>query len=304
MKRAELNWTLLPPDNTRREALTRSLCSQYRDCLERGTLATTLCTRRIDYLQVGNQKNPVLFAGAFHGMEWLTTLLLLRFTANLCKAYHMGKKIAGVDVAPFLRRRGLVVVPCVNPDGVEIALHGTVAAGPFCELVYHASHGDPSTWQANARGVDLNHNYPADWEALHHMEQKAGILGPAPTRYGGAYPESEPETQGMIGLCRAKQFHHALAFHSQGEEIYWNYGPYTPERAELMARVMATSSGYLVSEPEGLACGGGFKDWFITEFHRPAFTIEIGKGQNPLPLSDLDEIYYTLEEMMVLSVIM
>ena len=91
---------------------------------------------------------------------------------------------------------------------------------------------------------------------------------------------------------------------SQGEEIYWDFGERTPEKSRLMAQVLAASSGYEMSEPEAIATGGGFKDWFISCFCRPAFTIEIGKGENPLPLSDLPGIHRTLEEMLVFSIIM
>ena len=35
----------------------------------------------------------------------------------------------------------------------------------------------------------------------------------------------------------------------------------------------------------------GYKDWFIQEFRKPGFTIELGVGVNPLPLSQFDEIY-------------
>ena len=35
----------------------------------------------------------------------------------------------------------------------------------------------------------------------------------------------------------------------------------------------------------------GYKDWFIQAFRRPGFTIEVGSGTNPLPLSQFDEIY-------------
>ena len=34
----------------------------------------------------------------------------------------------------------------------------------------------------------------------------------------------------------------------------------------------------------------GFKDWFLQVFKRPAFTIEAGLGENPLPASQLPEI--------------
>ena len=35
----------------------------------------------------------------------------------------------------------------------------------------------------------------------------------------------------------------------------------------------------------------GYKDWFILQFDLPGYTIEVGKGTNPLPLSQFDEIY-------------
>ena len=35
----------------------------------------------------------------------------------------------------------------------------------------------------------------------------------------------------------------------------------------------------------------GYKDWFIQEFRKPGFTIELGLGVNPLPISQFDEIY-------------
>ena len=117
-------------------------------------------------------------------------------------------------------------------------------------------------------------------------------------------PESEIETQLLTNLCRKVNFRHVIAFHSQGEEIYWNYKDYTPKKSFLMANILGKTSGYKVSEPEGLAVGGGFKDWFIKEFKKPAFTIEIGKGKNPLPIDDIVDVYKKLEKALVFSTIM
>ena len=58
------------------------------------------------------------------------------------------------------------------------SLHGSAAAGEYRELVHNVSCGDTSRWQANARGVDLNHNFNAGWEALHTLEQEQGIYHP------------------------------------------------------------------------------------------------------------------------------
>lgn len=298
-----INWTGFVPDAQGRERLISTLCLLHPS-VSRQVLGKSLCGRSIDLLQLGAGDDPVLLCGAFHGMEWLTSLLLLRFTAQMAAALETGALISEIKLGDFLRRRGVMVIPCVNPDGVEISIHGSAAAGECRELVHNASRGDASRWQANARGVDLNHNFNAGWEALHALEQQQGIHCPAPTRYGGEYPESEPESRLLCDFCRSQYFRHALAFHSQGEEIYWDFGEHTPEKSRLMAQVMAASSGYKMSEPEALATGGGFKDWFISYLHRPAFTIEIGKGKNPLPLSDLPNIHQTLEEMLVFSVIM
>lgn len=268
------------------------------------TLGKSVLGRPIWTLQLGEQRERVLFAAAFHGMEWLTCSLLLCFAEELCFALDSGLDMADIDVRRALLGRGLVIVPCVNPDGVEICLHGADAALSLRDSVLQCCGGNTAHWQANARGVDLNHNYDAGWYILRRLEIDAGITAPAPTRFGGYAPESEPETQLMTALCRSVPFRHALAFHSQGEEIYWQYGNTVPRNAALMARVLATTSGYRAAAPEGLAAHGGFKDWFISEFGRPAFTVEVGRGQNPLPLSDLPALYGRLREMLTLAAIM
>lgn len=292
------------PDEAYRLRLLDDIVKRY-PFMEINCLSKSLCGREIHTIEIGSKKEQILLLAAFHGMEWLSSLLLLHFTRRLGSAIKLGQRISDVEIELFLMERGVCIVPCVNPDGVEISLHGSYAAGPYWRYVDEISKGDfRTTWQANARGVDINHNFDADWESVHELEQRSGIIGPAPTRYGGTQPESEPETMAVVSLCNRSNFRHALAFHSQGEEIYWNYGSNTPERSELMAKVFAVSSGYKVSEPEGLAVGGGFKDWFIMKKKRPGFTIEVGHGQNPLPLTDLPSIYRGLEEMLVLSLIM
>ena len=246
----------------------------------------------------------MLYAGAFHAQEWLTSLVLLRFVERLCQALDAGGDLAGMDCRKAFLGRGLVVIPCVNPDGVEIALTGAQAAGDLTDEVLRISSGDISSWNANARGVDINHNFDAGWHIVQQLERAMGIDGPAPRRYGGESPASEPETQAIVNLCGQVSFRSVLALHSQGEEIYWKYGEHTPHEAALMARVLAMASGYELKTPETISSHGGFKDWFIEKYCRPGFTVEMGKGQNPLPLTELDTIYDRLEEMLMLGVVM
>ncbi len=262
------------------------------------------CGRKIEALSIGNPEEQILFCGAFHGMESITTYILLKFLDNLCDTVRTGGNLSEICVERFLKRRGLVVVPCVNPDGVEIASRGAMSSGRYEKFVERVSRGNTEKWQANANGVDINHNFDAQWEQLHRLEGENGIKSGAMTRYGGEYAHSEPETKAIVNYCKSRNIRHALAFHSQGEEIYWEFGKKTPPRAKLMANIMSKSSGYELSHAQGLAQGGGFKDWFIEEFKKPAFTIEVGKGENPLPFEDKEDIYEKLEEMMTLSIIM
>ena len=243
--------------------------------------------KEIPALGMGRLKNASLFVGATHGEEWLTSLLLMRFAWEIAAAWtDEAPSFAGVT-----RVKGLFIVPMLNPDGVEIALDGPRKAGPFrdqTEPLYRANGGK---WQANARGVDLNHNFDAGWNILREMETVSGITGPAATRYGGPYPHSEPETRGIINLIYAFQPRRLYSFHSQGEEIFWEYGGLQVPQAESIARALSALSGYTLVKNSGLASHGGLKDWFIQEFRRPGFTIEIGKGENPLPIEDLEPIY-------------
>lgn len=287
---------------TREAAIGRLLIDHA--FLSRDTIGESRCARPIDLLSVGNRRKQVLFAAGFHGMEWITTMLMLRFVDELCGCVKMGRSMCGIRVGTFLNRRGLAVIPCVNPDGVEIQIHGSESAGSYRDAVERACGGNTSRWQANAAGVDINHNFSAGWEELKKLELENGINAPAPTRYGGSSPESEPESRTIASYCRTGSISHALAFHSQGEEIYWSYGDYHEPEALRMAKLMSHSSGYKLGEAEGLACGGGFKDWFVDKFRRPAFTVEIGKGKNPLPAEQLDSIYEGLREMLVLAVVL
>lgn len=106
-----------------------------------------------------------------------------------------------------------------------------------------------------------------------------------------------------MNYCIKQNFSRCYAFHSQGREIYYTFGDETPKDSKTMARLLARTCNYKLSTPPSIADGGGFKDWFIHRFNKPGFTFEIGKGENPLPLSDLEEEYKILQKALCLAVI-
>ncbi len=288
--------------------LCLALCGRYR--FLRGSVAGhSACGREIPLLQLSAPGGEpiaerVLIAAAFHAQEWLTALCALRLCEEMCIALAGGLSLCGVSLERALRGRQVLWLPLVNPDGVDIALHGSVTAGDYAAAVYDGGGDTPGLWQANARGVDINHNFNAGWAQMQALAEKNGKNCPGARRYPGVSPESEPETRAVTDLCRRLTPRHVVALHSQGEEIYWDYGDHTPPQGRVMAQVMATVSGYAVAAPTGYASYGGFKDWFIDCYHRPGFTIELGRGKNPLPLSDFEPLYHKAREMLLLSLLL
>ncbi|MGI6120216.1 MAG: M14 family metallopeptidase [Desulfosporosinus sp.] len=255
-------------------------------------------------LKLGNGPVEVFYNGAHHALEWITALLLLKFTENFAKAYAKGRQIRGYDLKEIWRQNTIYILPMVNPDGVDLVLQGLQRDNPFYEQLIAWNNGRmdfASVWQANIKGVDLNHNYDASWELSKQAEPAYGIHGPGPTRFSGTHPESEPESKAVADFTRNHNFKLVLAYHSQGEEIYWTYQDKTPAESERIGELFARLSGYALAEPTGITSFAGYKDWFIDKFRKPGFTMEVGLGKNPLPISQFPKIYQDNEEILLVA---
>ena len=73
--------------------------------------------------------------------------------------------------------------------------------------------------------------------------------------------------------------------------IYWRFLDYEPANSRAIAELFASVSGYAVEETPYASGFAGYKDWFIQNFDRPGYTIEAGRGVNPLPLGQFDQIF-------------
>ncbi len=261
------------------------------DFITVSSIGKSLVGRELPLVSIGKGYKKVLYVGSHHGMEWITSLLLLKYIEEYCSAIKRGGRLFGIDCEGLFEMRTVNIVPMLNPDGIELHTSGGDAQNPLTERLNRACGGDYSKWQANGRGVDLNHNYNAGFDEYKRLETEMGITGEAPTRFSGQYPESEPETAAMCSLIRATAPSLLFALHTQGGEIYYDFNSSIPPRGEAIARRMANITGYRLAKPEHAASFGGLKDWFISEFNLPAYTIECGRGENPLPISDCEMIY-------------
>ena len=116
-------------------------------------------------------------------------------------------------------------------------------------------------------------------------------------------PLVTPEALALYNFTLFHNFRLILAYHTQGKEIYWQFQNYAPSEAEQVGRLFENVSGYRLADVPLESSFAGYKDWFLQEYRRPGYTIEAGIGQNPLPISQFNEIYEDNLGILVLGAI-
>lgn len=287
--------TDVPVTSQRVQKLIGQLTAQY-PFLRAENLTNTAFGRPVTALVLGNGPRKVLYTAAHHANEWLTTYLLLKFTEELAQAIQDGGRIYGVSAQNIAKAATIYLVPLVDPDGVDLVT-GAIAPG---SLEYAIARGladnypdiaFPEGWKANLLGVDLNLQYPAGWQRARQIKFSQGYDRPGPRDFVGRAPLTQLESRALAEFTQQTDPALVLAFHSQGREIYWQFGGYDIPGARALGEDFARTSGYTLADTPEASAYAGYKDWFIQDFQRPGYTIEVGQGENPLPLSQFDEIY-------------
>ena len=272
------------------EEAIRLLAEMYG--FRREQLTTTAWGRPVTALVAGTGERKVLFTAAHHANEWITAPLLLRFAEELGK----GGKLYGVDADIILRNSTVHLIPMVDPDGVDLV---TGAIGPgSLEYEQAAALADyypqipfPEGWKANLLGVDLNLQYPAGWLQAREIKFAQGYDRPGPRDFVGRAPQAQRESIALAEYTEAVDPALVLAYHTQGQVIYWQYQDLEVPGARELAEEFSKVSGYALEDVPYASGFAGYKDWFIRRFRRPGFTVEAGLGENPLPIGQFDKIY-------------
>ncbi len=267
-------------------------------------LGETMMGRGIPILSLGEGDRALLFVGAQRAKEWMTSLLLLRWLREICELFATNGKIFRYHIGYLLSTRRIILIPMLNPDGVEYHLHGVSEGNVLYDRLRSMNDGneDFSDWQANARGVDLSHNYSVGFAMQKEKERREGILGGAPMGFAGESSESEPE---VGALCNYLRYHRDIRavfdLQTTGETIEYASHGRTAPRSQSMAKALSDFSEYRLAPMENEGEFGRLSDFCIVERNLPAFTVRCGKGEAPLPLSEAFYLYTRLRKMLFLS---
>lgn len=190
------------------EAFMQSLADAHPDVAETFVVGNSLEGRPIRGIRIhnpnGGSGNPdVLYHGAIHAREWITTMAC---------AYIMDTLLAGYgsdpDLTALVDKVNFHIIPVMNVDG------------------YSYTWTNDRMWRKNRRnngggefGVDLNRNYSVGWGG----EGSSGRTGSE--TYRGTAPFSEPESQVMRDYQLAlPNFQGFIDIHSYGQLILQPYG--------------------------------------------------------------------------------
>ena len=262
------------------ERRLRELAERYPEVTLR-SLTVTPGNRPVTAVKVGTGSRRVLVTAAHHANEWITAVLILEFLEKNMEAILE----SGAT---------LWAVPLVNPDGVDLVTGAATAEEVAAAKKLAENYPGipfPEGWKADLMGVDLNLQYPAGWLQAREIKFMQGYDRPGPRDFVGAYPLSRPESRALADFTEEIQPALVLAYHTQGQEIYWQFEDIFVPGAKELGEEFAVLSGYRLADTPYNSSFAGFKDWFIQYFRRPGYTIEAGVGENPLPMDQLPEIY-------------
>ncbi len=252
--------------------------------------------RPIRTLVMGNGPRKVIYTAAHHANEWITAYILLQFAEELARAIQSGGRVYGVPAQTIQNAATIYMVPMVDPDGVDLVTGAIEKGSVEYEIARALSENYPDIpfpdgWKANLMGVDLNLQYPAGWLQARDIKFAQGYTRPGPRDYVGRSPLGQLESRALAGYTQAIEPDLVLAYHTQGQVIYWQFKDIEVPGARAYGEEFARLSGYELADTPYESAWAGYKDWFIQQFRKPGYTIEVGLGENPLPLSQFDDIY-------------
>lgn len=253
----------------------RALTDRYQ-VAHASVLTRSILGRDIPLITLGNGKHAVLYVGAHHGTDGMTAGILLDFIADYLEQRERGATVYGYPMKYLFEERRIYIVPMLNPDGVDYAVHGVQRDNPLYHRVLNMEGAeDFKGWKANARGVDLHHNYEAGF--FEYRKERPKQTGAA-LDYGGEFPESEPETAALARFLRLQreEIVGVLSLHLRGKEIICSCGDHLSAKTMAVGRVLSRMTGYRLVRPEGVSAFGSLSDWCITKLGRPAYTVRCG----------------------------
>lgn len=296
----------------------KKLVKQYDGILHNVTIGRSHGNRDIVMLGLGVGRHYMTVCAGVHARENINPIVLLKIIEYYADLYvnHKQQKqnlkrkllyqkqhlkaeyeqmLYGACIYELLQTFTILFVPILNPDGYMISLDGYDSIDDrFLREKCIEMKIPAEEWKYNARGVDLNRNFPSRlWRKKSDQDHTA----------------SENETQALIYLFQAYRSKGFLDLHSRGKQIYYYRNQmddrYNAKQSEIAGRLRKITS-YTLMPPDSETVtgdsGGNTVHYFSEQFQKPALTIETVDEEATFPLdawyrfSTFEELKFVISE--------
>ncbi len=237
--------------------------------------------REIWCLRIGSAYagKKLVIDAAIHAREWKNTQVLMRQAEEILREYN--------DHRDHFRNAGIYLIPMDNPDGVTISQYGYKGIRNKKLQKKIKKIGHFRRWKNNARGVNLNNNFPAGFSVKKKKKPDAAT-------YSGKKAGSEKETKALMKFIQRIKPDTVLNLHSTGSVLYWDFnvkGTLHDKQYQLAKKIKSFNNYRMIPKSASTEERGGFADWLVYEKKIPSVTIETGSVACPLPHSQYRSIY-------------
>ena len=271
------------------------LANTYPDLVSVFSIGTSAEGRDIMAFTLGKGSKRVVMCASMHAREYISTNFIMYMADSYALGYVNNETRDGYSIRQSLDNVTLVIIPMVNPDGINLAQHGyeSTKNSEYLSGLKTNSFGYRG-WKANSNGVDLNNNFDILW----YSKGKPSFSG-----YSGPYAASEPETQAMQNFINDADYEIFASFHTQGQVLYWMDSicdqtlkqKFKPHIDRICREI-----GFTEMPPDTSVGYSGYMTDYVRYFRKKmAMTIELCPyvGDYPYPETEFDKIAYPVRNI-------
>lgn len=243
----------------------QKLVNKYPDLIKTSTLSFSEQGRKIPLVTIGKGSKKACVVAGIHSREHITVSFTMRSIEEYAQAYYSSSGMYGeYNIRMLLNKYTLYIVPMINPDGMDISTSDNNPSVSIPSLVR-------DNYKCNANGVNLNRNYPFEWDKL----KKPAVPS---EKHCGLSAASEAETKAIIKLCEENEFEWLLDMHIVGNGMYWRDEKNgIIENDYTLTKALSQKCGYTMFETttDSQEYCGGLENWFRYIYNKPAVCIEL-----------------------------
>lgn len=150
------------------------------------TIGKSVLGENIYVIKLGRGRKKVFYSSSIHANEWITSVLLMKFTEDYCNAYISNSNLYGYSIKNLFDSVSIYIMPMVNPDGVNLVTGAITPDSSAYLSAQRIANKFPNIpfvdgWKSNIRGVDLNLQFPAGWEQAKEIKYSQGFTRSCPS---------------------------------------------------------------------------------------------------------------------------